>query len=191
MAIAAPVNSLELEPGNVRAHLLLAEIALNERDPARAQREADAALKLEPDSYAARLVLGNILLGQQYGEFNTTDPVVDGLQLNLDLDQPMLLLLMTIDGFTEATTPADAERRGALTRGLRRLVGREIAVAFPCETVDMQENMITAILSLKRVLEAYSTFVCRGCQSPVKAENMTRSASVMVRAGEIIFSPIS
>ena len=34
MANAALVKSLELEPGNVRAHLLLAEIALNERDPA-------------------------------------------------------------------------------------------------------------------------------------------------------------
>jgi tetratricopeptide (TPR) repeat protein len=64
-AQAALGRSLELESGNLRAHLLLAEIYIRERDPERARREAESALKIEPQNYQARMLLGNIDLGQK------------------------------------------------------------------------------------------------------------------------------
>jgi AraC-like DNA-binding protein len=112
-------------------------------------------IKLEDEHTRTRLAakgnfLRGILLGQQYGELSAASPLLDGLQLNVDLDQPMQLLLFTIDGFPDAAVSADYERRSVLTKGIGRLVAREIAAAFPCETVDMQENTIAAVLSLKK-----------------------------------------
>jgi len=113
-------------------------------------------MKLEDEHTRTQLLakgnfLRGILLGQQYGELSAADPLLDGLRLNVDLDQPMQLLLVTIDGFPDTAASIDYERRSVLTKGIGRLVGREIATAFPCETVDMQENTLAAILSLKKL----------------------------------------
>ena len=62
-------KSLELESGNLRAHLLLAELYLRDGDADRARRQVDAALKVDPQSYPAQMLLGNICLEQKkYGE---------------------------------------------------------------------------------------------------------------------------
>ncbi|MCK7510714.1 MAG: tetratricopeptide repeat protein [Desulfobacterales bacterium] len=53
------------KPATLRAHLLLAEIYLQERDADRARREVEAALKIDPQNYQAQMMLGNIYLGQQ------------------------------------------------------------------------------------------------------------------------------
>jgi tetratricopeptide (TPR) repeat protein len=65
LAQAALAKSLELEGGNVRAHMLLAEIAAQNSDYVQARKEIEAALKLDPGNYQARMMLGTTYLSQQ------------------------------------------------------------------------------------------------------------------------------
>jgi len=68
---------IELEAGNIRAHMLLAEIYLQERDAERARKEVEAALKIDPQNYQAKMLLGNIYLGQQ--KYAEAQAAYDGL----------------------------------------------------------------------------------------------------------------
>jgi cytochrome c-type biogenesis protein CcmH/NrfG len=65
LAQAALAKSLDLESGNVRAHMLLAEIAAQNRDYVQARKEVEAALKLDPGNYQARMMMGTTYLSQQ------------------------------------------------------------------------------------------------------------------------------
>ena len=53
------VKAVELDPAFVNARLLLAEIYLRKRDFALAQEQALAILKMHPQNFQARLILGN------------------------------------------------------------------------------------------------------------------------------------
>jgi tetratricopeptide (TPR) repeat protein len=68
LARTALVRSLELEGGNSKARLLLAEAYLKERDAALAQKEVMEVLKAEPGHYQAKLLLGSIYMGQRKSE---------------------------------------------------------------------------------------------------------------------------
>jgi two-component system, response regulator YesN len=111
--------------------------------------------KLEEEHTRSQLIakgsfLRGILLGQKYGELTAADPLLDGLRLNVDLDQPQQLLLFTIDGFPDAAGGGEFERRSVLSKGVAGIVSREVGAVVACETVEMQENLIAVILSLKK-----------------------------------------
>jgi tetratricopeptide (TPR) repeat protein len=52
-------KAVELNPGDIRARLLLAEVHMRERSFDLARRECEEVLKLQPDNYQAKHMLGN------------------------------------------------------------------------------------------------------------------------------------